>query len=189
MRRCTYGRAQSWERDGTGQKCNQACQNVLSKAPDTKPTDCAQDRAIRAYRSMEKCRCWRRQCICTGNTPVEVPESANRTFAFGRVKSRDKALGANEHDVANIEDGMADNDNLLGDNDGEDGTMSRGTVNSTRVEGMPLTGEGQRVLPEIKNQKPTRIVWATSQTRRATVRNRWASTTTRKTRSRAYNSQ
>ncbi|KIM64877.1 hypothetical protein SCLCIDRAFT_23254 [Scleroderma citrinum Foug A] len=92
-----------------------------------------------------------------GNTPGEVPESANRTFAFGRVKSRDKALGANERDVANIEDGMADNDN-----DGEDGTKSRGTVDSTRVEGMPLTGEGQRVRPEIKNQKLTRIVWATS---------------------------
>lgn len=69
-----------------------------------------------------------------GNTPVEVPERANRTVAFGRVKSRDKALGANECDVANIEDGMADNDN-----DGEDGTKSRGTVDSTRVEGMPLT--------------------------------------------------
>ena len=116
----------------------------------------------------------------------------NRTFAFGRVKSRDKALGANKRDVANIKDGMADNDNdnLLSDSDGEDGTMNRGTVNSTRVKGMPpLSGEGQRVCPEIKNQKLTRIVWATSPIHRATVKCRWVSTVTWKTRSRAHNSQ
>ena len=45
---CAYGHVQSWERDGTGQKRNQACQNVSSEAPDKKLTNCAQDRAVQA---------------------------------------------------------------------------------------------------------------------------------------------
>ena len=61
----------------------------------------------------------------------------NQTFAFGRVESGDKALSANERVAVSVEREMAANGNgngdLRGDEDGEDSTMSGGTISSART--------------------------------------------------------
>ena len=73
----------------------------------------------------------------SGTCHLEVLASVNQTFAFGRVESGDKALSANERVAVSVEREMAANGNgngdLRGDEDGEDSTMSGGTISSART--------------------------------------------------------
>ena len=104
-----------------------------------------------------------------GTRHLEVLEGADRTFAFGRVESGDKELGANERVAVSIRGEMAGNGNgdVRGNDDGEDSTRNGGTIDSARIKATRLTGEVcQHQRSRIKN---LRVVWATYLIRRASV--------------------